>query len=57
MSAFNQVNRQPLVRKVLKERRGRKNVEARKWVIGGLGKGQVITTIEPELLLQYNERA
>lgn len=57
MSAFNQVNRQPLVRKGLKERRGNKSLGARKWVTGGLGKGQIIARIEPELILQYNERA
>lgn len=57
MSAFNQVNRQPLVRKGLKERRGNKSLGARKWVTGGLGKGQVIARIEPQLILQYNERA
>lgn len=40
-----------MVRKVLKGRRGRKSVGARKWVMGDLVKGQVIARIEPELLL------
>lgn len=57
VSACNQVNQQPLVRKVFKERRGRKRVGARRWVVESLGRGQDRARNEPELFLCTTKKA
>lgn len=45
------MEKQPLGRKVFKERRGQGECGARRRTVGGLGKGKVRAGIEPELLL------